>query len=59
MEKDAVGTSWSVPALHERNDGKGLVRLGFSRIWQTMVGINGHLYAPDDGFVFNFLGHTW
>ena len=32
----------SVPALHERNDGKGLVRLGFSRIWQTMVGINRH-----------------
>lgn len=32
----------SVPKLHDRPAGKGLVRLGFSRVWQTMVGINKH-----------------
>ncbi|KAL7542812.1 hypothetical protein ACHAXR_012126 [Thalassiosira sp. AJA248-18] len=31
----------SVPALHERTSGS-LVRLGFSKNWQTMVGINTH-----------------
>lgn len=32
----------SAPRNHERPAGKGFVRLGFSRVWKTMVGINKH-----------------